>query len=297
MKVSIVMSTYNGEQYLIEQLDSIRLQTVSPDQVIICDDKSTDNTPKIINEYINKYSLKNWFLCVNERNLGWKKNFIKLIDESDADLIFLSDQDDIWNKRKLEIMIPIMKNENINVLVSDYEQKTKNLDIDYKCKKKFNIKAIVFDSKFMWINYPGCSYCIRKSYFNKIKKWWRDYLPHDAFLLRNAKLDGSLYHINCNLIQHRMHGKNAGTPTKITQQKDDLSYYFDVLNLLLMRAKEENLSDKEYNLLNKSNKWLEMRKKLYNTKSMADFVRLSKFINFYPHIKTYIKEIIIARAK
>ena len=297
MKVSIIMSTYNGAQYLLEQLDSIRLQTVSPDQVIICDDKSTDNTPEIIENYIKKYSLINWDFFVNEKNLGWKKNFIKLIDESDADLIFLSDQDDIWNKRKLEIMIPIMENENINVLVSDYEQKTKKLDVDYKCKNSFSIKPIDFNSKFMWINYPGCSYCIRKSYFNRIKKWWRDYLPHDAFLLRNSKLDGSLYHVNCNLIQHRMHGKNAGTPTKITQQKDDLSYYFDVLHLLSLRAREENLSNKEYNVLNKANTWLEMRKTLYSSKSLFDFVKLARFINFYPHLKTYIKEIIIARAK
>ncbi len=296
MRTSIVMSTYNGEKYIIEQLDSIRQQTISPDNVIIRDDKSTDGTAVIIEQYIKEYGLNNWFFSINEQNTGWKKNFYRLIDECDADLIFLADQDDIWNRRKLELMIPVMQNENINVLVSDYYQQSSNLDINYKCKTSFVTRQLSFNSKFMWVNYPGCSYCIRKKYFNTIKKWWREWLPHDAFLFRNAKLDGSLYYINCKLIQHRMHGNNAGTPKKMSQQKDDLQYYYDILQLFINRVVEEKMSSEKLNILQNANLWLDNRKQLYETKSFLDFVKLSKFRSFYPHFKTYIKEFFISRA-
>ena len=55
MKISVVLCTYNGEAFLVEQLDSIRLQTKSVAEVLIADDRSTDSTVHIIKEYIEKY--------------------------------------------------------------------------------------------------------------------------------------------------------------------------------------------------------------------------------------------------
>ena len=57
MNISVALTTYNGEKYIIELLDSIKNQSVLPDEVIIVDDVSTDNTVKIITQYINKYKL------------------------------------------------------------------------------------------------------------------------------------------------------------------------------------------------------------------------------------------------
>ena len=69
MKVSVAMATYNGMKYIEKQLDSIRNQYIMPDEVIICDDASTDGTADFINEYIEKYSLFGWKLFKNEENL------------------------------------------------------------------------------------------------------------------------------------------------------------------------------------------------------------------------------------
>ena len=55
MRISIVMTTYNGEKYLLEQLDSLRTQTRTPDEVIICDDGSTDSTNRYIDKYITDH--------------------------------------------------------------------------------------------------------------------------------------------------------------------------------------------------------------------------------------------------
>ena len=68
MKVSLVMAVYNGEKYLIEQLDSIRKQTYPIDEVILLDDVSTDNSYELIHQYIDGYKLINWKLIKNENN-------------------------------------------------------------------------------------------------------------------------------------------------------------------------------------------------------------------------------------
>lgn len=104
MKVSVVLSSYNGEQDIIEQLRSIDGQTRQPDEVLICDDCSTDGTADLVQNYIEKKRLKNWKLIVNKKNKGWRKNFIDGILASTGDLIFTSDQDDIWREDKIEIM-------------------------------------------------------------------------------------------------------------------------------------------------------------------------------------------------
>lgn len=67
MKVSVVLSSYNGEQDIIEQLRSIDGQTRQPDEVLICDDCSTDGTADLVQNYIEKKRLKNWELIVNKK--------------------------------------------------------------------------------------------------------------------------------------------------------------------------------------------------------------------------------------
>lgn len=100
--VSVVMATYNGEKYIEQQLDSIRCQTQKPDEVIICDDKSVDKTVKIIEEYIVKYKLIGWKIIKNNDNIGYFDNFFKAISMAKGDTIYLSDQDDIWDLRKIQ---------------------------------------------------------------------------------------------------------------------------------------------------------------------------------------------------
>ncbi|MDY0402703.1 glycosyltransferase family 2 protein [Sulfurovum sp.] len=100
--VSIAMATYNGEKYLKEQLDSIYNQTYKNIEVIVCDDYSSDKTIEILEEYSKKYGLKYY---VNEKNLGFKKNFQKAINLCNGEYIALADQDDIWVENKLEVLV------------------------------------------------------------------------------------------------------------------------------------------------------------------------------------------------
>lgn len=101
--ISVALCTYNGERYIKEQLDSIFSQSISVDEVVICDDCSTDSTCTILDEYVLRYSQIR--LIKNGKNIGFRKNFEKALVECRGDYIFFSDQDDIWAKDKVAITV------------------------------------------------------------------------------------------------------------------------------------------------------------------------------------------------
>jgi glycosyltransferase involved in cell wall biosynthesis len=106
--LSIGLATYNGEKYLAEQLDSFLCQTVQPDEVIICDDRSQDGTLMVIEEFIDKAPFRVEFQK-NAENLGYAQNFSKVLSLCRGDFVFLSDQDDIWREDKIETMLILMQ--------------------------------------------------------------------------------------------------------------------------------------------------------------------------------------------
>lgn len=101
--VTVIMATYNGENYLREQLDSIINQTYKNFSLVVHDDLSSDRTWDILKEYAEKYD--SITIGKNKKRLGVVKNFQNLIEYSSSEYIALCDQDDIWDLNKLEIAI------------------------------------------------------------------------------------------------------------------------------------------------------------------------------------------------
>ena len=103
-KVNIIMSTYNGEHFLVEQLDSLCNQTYENIDIYIRDDGSTDNTREILKKYIAENESSKRIIYVDDENgLRYPKCFIKLLLESEkADYYAFCDQDDVWNSDKIE---------------------------------------------------------------------------------------------------------------------------------------------------------------------------------------------------
>ena len=89
MTVSVALATYNGENFVVEQLDSLREQTRRPDEVVIIDDRSTDGTVGIVREYIFKHGL-DWRLSVAESNSGYKRNFYNCLKATTGDVVFFA---------------------------------------------------------------------------------------------------------------------------------------------------------------------------------------------------------------
>lgn len=110
MKISVALTTFNGARFLSDQLQSILNQTVRPDQVVICDDRSSDSTVEIANSFVQKTDVR-VDVYVNEINLGVNKNFEKAVRlcDQDTDLILFCDQDDIWDPRKVELTAKTFK--------------------------------------------------------------------------------------------------------------------------------------------------------------------------------------------
>jgi glycosyltransferase involved in cell wall biosynthesis len=100
MKISIAMATYNGARYLQEQLDSFMGQTRLPDELVVCDDRSIDGTVLTLERFQKQSPFPVW-ICRNGENLGFARNFGKAIGLCKGDIIFLSDQDDVWFPEKI----------------------------------------------------------------------------------------------------------------------------------------------------------------------------------------------------
>lgn len=100
LRVSVAMCTFNGSAYLAEQLDSIAGQTRLPDELIICDDASRDETPRLLAEFASGVSFP-VNVVANSKNVGSTANFASAISLCQGDVIALSDQDDVWLPQKL----------------------------------------------------------------------------------------------------------------------------------------------------------------------------------------------------
>ena len=121
MKISIAMTTFNGEKYLQEQLDSFVVQTRRPDELIIFDDCSTDETLAIALNFAegSPFAVK---VFSNDRNLGYSQNFSRALKLCSGDYVFLSDQDDVWHPEKIARMLARFDAEpNVQLLIHDLD--------------------------------------------------------------------------------------------------------------------------------------------------------------------------------
>ena len=215
--ISVAMATYNGQDYIKEQLVSILNQNKRVDEIVICDDCSTDNTINIIKEFLEENSNLDIRLFINKENVGYKINFKKALSYCKGEYIFLCDQDDIWLANKVEKMIGIMEtNNNIKVLASSYELIDSNGNITksntslYKHDvKQDTLKRITFEELVVGNSFQGCSLCIRAEINDKFQTHFNEYFHHDWLLNIYASEVNGMYFYNEPLFQYRIHEKNA----------------------------------------------------------------------------------------
>jgi glycosyltransferase involved in cell wall biosynthesis len=103
MRVSIALAAYNGEKYLRQQMDSILDQTVRDFELVVCDDCSTDSTWEILREYQQQDPRVRCYQ--NAENLGVNKNFEKAVTLCRGEFIAFSDQDDVWTRDHLAVLL------------------------------------------------------------------------------------------------------------------------------------------------------------------------------------------------
>ena len=232
MKISAVVCTYNGEKYLEEQLLSILRQSTTVDEIIICDDNSKDNTLSVIHRLKNIYP--NIQLFVNETNLGVAKNFYNAINRCTGDIVFLSDQDDVWHPQKVEIMTQKMLSENVKVLFSDAElvdENNQSLNTSLFETTGFNRKKhylnsvngrvlVFFENRIV----SGATMSINREFVTKkIQFPPDDFVLHDGWIASYASIYNEISYTNEKLLRYRQHAGNViGGINTNTQQKTSL---------------------------------------------------------------------------
>ena len=121
-KVSVVVATYNGAEFLARQLESILAQTRAPSEIILSDDGSSDSTLDIARKFQNATPRKGgatWKILSRKKPLGVAGNFASALVAATGDLVAFADQDDIWEVNKLETLIPHFDNPRTLLVHSD----------------------------------------------------------------------------------------------------------------------------------------------------------------------------------
>ena len=205
--VSVALATYNGAQYLRDQLDSIYNQTYKNIEVIVCDDCSVDDTVNILKEYKKRYGLK---FCVNEQRLGFVKNFEKAIGLCKGDYIALCDQDDIWMPEKIETLI-----KNINghpIICSDLILVEKNNNVvDTSLYRHVDLRFYSQDQFKYLVNsnfVVGCTTLFQSYLKNYILPFPENIPFHDWWIALVASTMGNIIFYAEPLVRYRYHGNN-----------------------------------------------------------------------------------------
>lgn len=214
--IDIIIATYNGEDYIAEQIYSIINMSGFDEfvnNIIICDDNSQDQTLNIVKSLVPAGKL----IIIDNKytNLGPIRNFERGILQSSADFIMLSDQDDVWIETKLNIYIKYIKSIKGNlpfVIFSDLEVVDINLK---KISSSFLEYQSIPKSWYCDINNlliqntaPGCTMLFNRELIEQAMPLPADCIMHDWWLMLVAKTLGEVHFINKPLIKYRQHGNN-----------------------------------------------------------------------------------------
>jgi len=220
LSLSVALASYNGERYIGAQLDSIARQTRLPDELVICDDASTDSTGDIVREFARRAPFVVRFL--QHGRMGSTRNFELAITECRGDIIFLCDQDDVWYPNKMETIEAVFINRSeTGAVFTDADVVDENLQplgsrlwkyFRFRPKEQAQVEA--GDALSVLLRHPvatGATMAFRSSF--------RDFLLpmpptwHDAWIALLIGTTSHLFALPTPLIAYRQHGHNqVGIP-------------------------------------------------------------------------------------
>ena len=207
MKISVCLATYNGEKYIKEQLDSILPQLSANDEVIISDDGSTDNTLQVINSF-NDIRIK---IFHNENKKGLTNNFENAIQKASGDIIFLSDQDDVWKNDKVKKILSAFSSDNSLTLVfSNAEIIDENgISKNYNFFKDNEANYTSIFKAFFKNQFLGCTIAFKSELKSKILPFPYGIPMHDWWIGVLSLFYGKVKFLNESLISYRRHNNNV----------------------------------------------------------------------------------------
>ncbi len=279
--ISIAMTTFNGERYLREQIESIISQTVTDWELIVCDDCSSDSTWSILTEFSNKD--KRIKLFSNKENLGFKKNFSKAVELCTGKYIALSDQDDIWAKNHLEILLKNIDGKSVsagNALLVDKDGislKRKHNEVrgfDFFMEQKFLYRELLLDNPIQ-----GASMLLDAEFSKRCVPIPEKVKYHDTWFATCACFDKGISYTYEIVTYYRQHGDNI---TFKDHNKDTRSFFeklFSKINVLI----KGSFTDR-FNYIEE----LSCRYKITNN----DFEKIKTFVSHIERNRISVKDIV-----
>ncbi|HEY1921764.1 MAG TPA: glycosyltransferase [Tepidisphaeraceae bacterium] len=216
--VSVALCTWNGEKFLRAQLDSIASQTMPAQEIVVCDDCSTDTTQQIIRDFAGRCNIPVRFE-INAARLGVTRNFQKTISLCTGQIIFLCDQDDVWRDDKVAKLVARFDDPEIGLAFSNAEVVRKDLSpAGYDLWQSIWFNAAEQERVRSENTLPvllrhsvaaGSTLAFRASYVPMI-------LPipdlphcHDIWITLLIACVGKIHPLNENLVRHRLHSANT----------------------------------------------------------------------------------------
>lgn len=213
--VSVVMATYNGERYLLEQLESIARQTYPILEIVCSDDGSVDGTRRLIHEFASTSTIPVRLHAAAERR-GWIENFFTAIRLAKGDLIATCDQDDVWLSNKIELCVrPFVRDPDVAMVFHSYE--VVDARLNHIVDKTFAGRKYRKRMLPPWMSLPGFALVFKSNIpgltwsGNRPMDHHRlhEHMPHDKWVPFLATEFGACVGLPDKLVRYRQHGKNA----------------------------------------------------------------------------------------
>lgn len=238
MKVSVAMATYNGEKFIKEQVDSILSQLSNDDEIIVSDDRSTDNTIQILEGY-NDSRIK----IYTNKNKGVISNFENAIYHCDNDIIFLCDQDDVWLPNKVQVIKDyFIEYKDVNLILSDCYVTDGNLKVTNESFFKIRNSKRGILRNIIKNSYLGCAMVFRKELKPIILPMPKNTPMHDMWIGVLAEMTGKVLLVNDRLFYYRRHDFNVTQINKKLDIKKFVKWRKDlVVNLMVRKKQIKNL--------------------------------------------------------
>lgn len=309
MTVSVCMGTYNGETYIEQQLNTILRQTKAPEEVILCDDGSTDRTVSIIEQFIRKNGLDDkWKLYRNKINKGYPSNFYYACSLCNEEIVFLADQDDIWKNDKIEKMCRVMEDNpraksiccKFN-LMDEKEQEIHSIMAPTHAHETGEVRNVPIEEIFYKCQWPGMVMAYRRDWY---ESWTKGnyQIPHDFLIAARAAEEGGFFQLDETLAYHRRHDHNTGGEEhhirKLLNKDRKLKEIQDYLQILQQFLKEEVLTTETAKLLlNRKTTGMQQREAALQSGRISAVIKNAWKNRKYVRLATAVCDVMIVKQR
>ena len=205
IRVSVCLAAFNGSNFLRDQIDSILNQLCQRDELIIVDDCSTDGTVELIRQIADPRIT----LYENTTNMGVVRTFERAIEAASGDVIFLSDQDDLWKDGKVETVAELLDPDLVMAVVTDANVIDAQGREVFSSFFEFRGSGPGYCRNFVKNSYLGCTMAFTKEARACVLPFPRNLSMHDEWIGIVCDLLGEVKFEKKKLISYRRHGQNV----------------------------------------------------------------------------------------